>query len=843
MLNQNSQFVEQTNTLDEVEAKVWQGIKLEQENKLHEAIVSYRQAVEVNPQSAVAHHILAIALKKQGNLTEADRYHKLALSLSQNNNTKLGGEITPQPSNFTEQNNSISLTKSNSAVVLPKLTTITPGTYVENNQLEVTKIYLQQAKLYYGDRKWQESINACEEALKICPDLPETYKIYGNCLQQLGKEAEAMGYYAKAVAKDPYLAEVYANIGSLYAKQNNWQEAINYYQKALEIQPKFAKVCLHLSRAWERMGEDDRALNCLLHGLKLQPDILTVTQLVELGEELLGEGKLELAITCYEYAIKIQPQSKELYLKLIKILEEDGQWQKVASYYQQIVKLQDSNSTSNNSKKLRINNLLTQSNRSSHTKLLPPSKSASEKPATNTGAIVKHQDVLKADNLVERYLEELKKQPNSPEIRLNLGNLFARKQQWQQAIANYQQAIKLKSDLVTAHLRLGKVYGIVGRTLEGAESIFRAYSLQPDIATPEQHYKLGEFWLKQERVKVAMTCYRRAIQLKPDFKAAYNKLKDLIDAEKQQRKISLNSRSDGSQTTLASKTEIEPNNSSTSLVKQSQADEKSQKYQMYFDMAVGAEKEAKLELALQCYQQAIKYNPSSKEAYYSIGKILARRHKWQEVVDLYQHAIQYNSQEFSYHHNLGNAYYELHKWQEAISSFQSSIALNNQFSWSHFKLGEALMELKQWQLAADAFNNSIELKSDFDWAHHKLGDVSYELKDWNTAVSAYENALKISPDLSNTQEKLTDALRQRSQADKTLAENFYNNAIKVNPNDESLYFKALEVKPDNPEHYIKLAQIYESKGKTNVALSFYKIALQVNPNNLEAKAKLDALQL
>ena len=842
MLNQNAQLSTQATNLEVVEAKIWQGIKLEQENKLDEAIEHYRQAIESNSQSAVAHNILAIALKKQGNLIEAERYHQLALSLSQDNDVKQMNEIGAQSGNYLEANSSIELIKSNSSVVLPKVTAVSPGTYVEHNKLEVTKIYLQQAKLYYNDRKWQESINACQEALKICPDLPETYKIYGNCLQQLGREAEAMGYYAKAVAKDPYFAEVYANIGSLYAKQNNWQEAINYYQKALEIEPKFAKVCLHLSRAWERMGEYDRALNCLLHGLKLQPDILNVVQLVELGEELLAEGKLELAITCYEYAIKIEPETKKLYLKLIKILEEDGQWQKVAGYYQQIVKLQE-NDASDNPKKLRINNLLTQSNNRSQTKLLPPSKSNNEKLVSSNGAIVKRQDSLESDDLVERYLEELKKQPNSPEIRLNLGNLFARKQQWQQSIANYQQAIKLKPDLVMAHLRLGKVYGIVGKTIEGAESIFRAYSLQPEIATPEQHYKLGEFWLKQEQSKVAMTCYRRAIQLKPDFKAAYNKLKGLIESEKQHQKTTFNSPSKQSHNIITPQEKIKSDDSTTSLVKHSQVDEKSQKYQIYFDMALAAEKEAKLELALQCYRQAIIYSPHNKETYYGIGKLLARQQKWQEVVDLYQKAIQYNSQEFSYHHNLGNAYYELEKWQEAISSFQSSIAINNKFSWSHFKLGEALMELKQWKLAADAFNNSIELKSDFDWAHHKLGDVAYELKDWDTAVRAYQNTLKITPDLPKTQEKLTDALRQRSQADKVLAENFYNKAIKVNPDDESLYFKALEVKPDNPDHYLKLAQIYESKGKINVALSFYKIALQVNPNNAEAKAKLNTLQL
>ncbi|MCC0176869.1 tetratricopeptide repeat protein [Waterburya agarophytonicola K14] len=825
--------------LAQIEAKVWQGIKLEQEDKLAEAIEHYRQAVELNSKSAVAHHILAIALKKQGNLTEADRYHRLALSLGQDNDLE-------QDQGDREQK-SISLTRSNSSIVLPKITSIAPGTYVENNQLEVTKIYLQQAKLYYAERRWQESINACQEALKICPDLPETYKIYGNCLQQMGQIPEAMGYYAQAIAKDPHIAEVYANIGSLYAKESNWQEAITYYQKALAIDPKLAKVCLHLSRAWERIGEDERALNCLLHGLKLQPEILTVPQLMELGDDLFQEGKMELAITCYQSAIKIQPQSKELYLKLIKALEKDGQWQKVAVCYQKVVKLQENNSAQDSeSKKLRIDNLLTGN---SKTKCLSPSKSTSNAMGESSGAmIVKQEDKSDSDILVSQYLEELKKQPNSPTIRLNLGNLFARKEQWQQAIANYQQAIQLKPDLLVAYLRLAKVYGIIGKTLEGAELIYRAYSIQPEIATPEQHYKLGDFWLKHDRTIPAIGCYRRAVQLKPDFKAAYLKLQNSIELEKRrQQSIKVidtkQAHSPPSDRTTEYISSESQKASSSALKQQSPADNQLREYQKYFDRAVAEEKAGNEEVACQLYQQAINCHPQNKEAYYRLGKLLSDLKQWHKIVEIYQKAIASNSPEFSYHHNLGNAYFELKEWQKAIASYEKSIALNQNFSWSYFKLGEAFMELKQWQAAADAMSNSIKLKSDFDWAHHKLGDVATHLEDWDTAVRAYQNALKITSDLPQTKEKLTDALRQRSQADMQQAEGFYNDAIKVNPNDESLYFKALEVKPNNPDHYVKLAQIYESKGKMNVALSFYKIALQINPQNVEVKAKLSSLQL
>ncbi len=48
---------EKLNTLDIVESKVWQGIKLEQEHQLDQAVECYRQAVTLNSRSAVARHI------------------------------------------------------------------------------------------------------------------------------------------------------------------------------------------------------------------------------------------------------------------------------------------------------------------------------------------------------------------------------------------------------------------------------------------------------------------------------------------------------------------------------------------------------------------------------------------------------------------------------------------------------------------------------------------------------------------------------------------------------------------------------------------------------------------
>lgn len=830
-------------TLEKVESEVWQGIRLEQENKLDEAVEHYRQAVALNSQSAVAHHILAIALKKQNNLIEADYYHRLAVSLGQNHHPepqetileKSKRQISLQYSNsssnltklqidHTPKNNLAKRTASNSAVVLPKLTAVAPGTYVENNQLEITKIYLQQAKLYYADGRWQKSIDACEEALNICPDLPETYKIYGNSLQQMGKAPEAMGYYAKALAKDPHLAEVYANIGSLHARKNSWHEAISYYQKALAIDPQEAKIYLHLSKAWERIGADDNALQALLEALKVQPEIIDASQYIQLVDDLLAENKAELAISCCEQGIRIQPPQKSLYLKLIDILESNGQVEKAVRLRHLVANLADNNSSAT-FRKGRIQALLSSTGTN---KSLPPKSPAKKitKALAQQGQSQNSQKLLtkktREENItVEQYLAALKEKPNSSVIRLNLANLLARKQRWQEAINYYQQAIKIEPNLAIAYIRLGKIYGILGKQLESAELIYRGYSIQPEMGTAEQHYQLGEFWLGQYKGKVAISCYRRAIELKPGFTAAYDRLKQLIALQGKQ----------------AEKPKVEGQMKKTALLSpESVVTEK-----QYHQQAIEAIRAENWQQGAHYYQQAIKINPQNLGYYFSLGKILIQLEQWQEAVACYQTAAELEPENPDIHHNLGEIFLNQASWEKAVTAYEKAIALGSQNSWTYHNLGHVLLQLEQWQQAAEYFTQAISLKADFVWSHYNLGEALSELEQWDQALGAYQAAQQIAPDLPEARVKIGRILYRRSQQSQEQALSFAQNQLQEDPDNIELYHQAIALDKKNPELYLGLGKALAKQGQTEEAALVYRIGLEIEPQNLELLQRFNEL--
>jgi tetratricopeptide (TPR) repeat protein/glycosyltransferase involved in cell wall biosynthesis len=713
------------------EFKIWQGVKLEKQGQVDKAIACYRQAVEIDDRSAQAHQILAIALRKQGELTAANFHYRQAVAIEEQaqNNPNL-----PTRSNGGFQLKSIVRKQQDkqagnynqSTIALPKMDTISPGKYNTQAELEVARIYLQQALAYCQEKQWESAIAACQESLKICPDLAEAYKVWGNILQKMGKTAESLGYYAKAVSLQPDMAEIYANLGSLYAKQHNWQQAIDYYQKALNFDPNCAGVYRSLAKVWEELGKEEQALECLLHALELDPQMLTAEKHFQLAEELWSEGREAAAILCYRHSIELAPHFKEAYFKLAKALETQGEWQEARDYYQKVLQIQDRETLQGEKpdRHRRIRRLL-----AAQSPTTPPQQQTAPKllaAATHSPkALAPSQETTKPDNrskielAIEQYLQQAKLEPNSPGIQVNLGSLYARQQQWQQAILHYQKAIKLDPNLAVAYRNLARAYQKIGDAQKAALVLYKAYSLEPAKVSGAEHFRLGQTLIQHQQLQPAIACYRRAIQLDPSLTEAYLCLGALA---LQQRNF---------------------------------------------------------KSAIALYQKAIGQDDQNAAAYLALGKALAQEKNWLKAILVYRRAIELQPNLGDAWHELGNALSQQEESQKAIAAYRRAIALQPDFSWSYHNLGDVYLKLEQWEEAATCFRQAIKLKADFVWSYQNLGDASSKQGLWSEAISAYRQALVLQPDLPWAHYNIGEALGKMSMWEEAVAA--FRQAINIQP--------------------------------------------------------------
>jgi Tfp pilus assembly protein PilF len=124
------------------------------------------------------------------------------------------------------------------------------------------------------------------------------------------------------------------------------------------------------------------------------------------------------------------------------------------------------------------------------------------------------------DEAISQYQEAIRLKPDYSSAHNNLGIALDKKGQLDLAISQFQEAVRLKPDYADAHNNLGIALGKIGQ-LDAAVSQFQeALRLKPDYA--EAHYNLGIALGKKGQLEEAISQYQEAIRLKPDYADADN---------------------------------------------------------------------------------------------------------------------------------------------------------------------------------------------------------------------------------------------------------------------------------------------------------------------------------
>ena len=100
---------------------------------------------------------------------------------------------------------------------------------------------------------------------------------------------------------------------------------------------------------------------------------------------------------------------------------------------------------------------------------------ASQDPSLDQGELADVREAQKAERLVRRY-------PRDPELRLALGRLYLALDQGDAALAELEEAARLRPDLAPAHTLLGFEYAYRGRISRAREHWGRARDLDPEDA-------------------------------------------------------------------------------------------------------------------------------------------------------------------------------------------------------------------------------------------------------------------------------------------------------------------------------------------------------------------------
>ena len=291
------------------------------------------------------------------------------------------------------------------------------------------------------------------------------------------------------------------NAGREAEKQRRFDVAISEFKKVTELEPAVADGFLNLGQAYMENQDYGSAITPLKHALKLVPDLAVAHEL--LGYALLAQGYAAEAITHLE---KVQDPTA---LGIAQV--STGQLP------QAVENLQAALAKHPNDPDLlyylgRAAGLLSKQSIDALQATYPDSARAHQ-------ALAENYFVLRQMPQAEKeFLEALRLRPNTPELHLELGLVYAGSSQWTKAEEQFRAQSKMQPGNAEAAYRLGTALLQQGKAREARIELQRADQLQPDM--PETLYSLGKAASLEGDSAAAQKAWTKLLSIEKDTSLA-----------------------------------------------------------------------------------------------------------------------------------------------------------------------------------------------------------------------------------------------------------------------------------------------------------------------------------
>ena len=184
---------------------------------------------------------------------------------------------------------------------------------------------------------WRNSRSLWTHTLACTSRNSTAHTNLGETLQRLGKTAEAVAHFDRALQIDPDDAMAHNNLGVALWEQGKIIPAIQHYQRALRINPDYAEAHHNLGIALDDQGKVIEAIAHYHRALQIKP---AYTQAhINLGNALQGQGKFSEAIEHYRQALRIKPGDAMAHNNLGVALQRQGRIAEAIEQYRQALRI------------------------------------------------------------------------------------------------------------------------------------------------------------------------------------------------------------------------------------------------------------------------------------------------------------------------------------------------------------------------------------------------------------------------------------------------------------------------------------------------------------------------
>jgi tetratricopeptide (TPR) repeat protein len=164
------------------------------------------------------------------------------------------------------------------------------------------------------------------------------------------------------------------------------------------------------------------------------------------------------------------------------------------------------------------------------------------RPALKHGGIFRYPDAEAYNNLgvalaqtgkieeaIARFEQALRINPDFADAHTNLGNALRLAGRIPEAIEHFEQVVRIEPDLAEAYNNLGAALAQTGKIEEAIDRFEQALRINPDFA--DAHFYLGLALEKMGRTPEAIEHYEQALKFRPNFTPAKSALARLQSSQ------------------------------------------------------------------------------------------------------------------------------------------------------------------------------------------------------------------------------------------------------------------------------------------------------------------------
>lgn len=367
-------------------------------------------------------------------------------------------------------------------------------------------------------------------------------------------------------------------------------------------------------------------------------------------------------------------------------------------------------------------------------------------PAILAGIAEVYDSMGLVQNAEEGFKKALMQESGFEKARLGLAMLYMKKDQPDKAIAELRNALVINPANKEVHAMLGEILEKRGDR-DGARKEFALAGKSLDLS-PEERLQKGDEYLKAKDYEKAAAEYLPALQARPDWAEALQKMGDAR-------------------------------------------------------MAMGQDEEA-----IASYREALRNKLENAEIHYNLGVLYERRNLLDEAVVEYRQALRLAPADGDTRRRLADIYTLRGNVPEATEQYQALLKLRPENPLVHFKLGRLYAASKKYTEAAAAYGEAVRLDAGNLEAHRELASLMRKLGNDVEAEKHYAEVLRLKKDDVDARNALMSLYVKNKKYDDLIR--LLKEGVEFNPADPNSHYRLGLVYEFNKEYDLSAEKYAEA---------------------------------